>query len=308
MGSTSFWQAEADATAYPSLSGRVTADVAIIGAGITGTALALCLARAGLRPAVVEARAVASGASGRNGGFLLGGTSEAYAAARERYGIEMARRIWAFSVANHETLAGLIEEMHAGGWQTGYARTGSLRIASSEAEMAEIRESARLLAADGWAAEVLERESLPAPLRSTYLGASLHPGDGEVQPVRMVQGLARLAAASGARIYERSAAHAVAMGHDGVTVTTDGGAISAGSLVWATNAWLADDSLRTGFPWLAAAIHPTRGQMLATAPVTDRLFEMPCYANYGYQYWRQLPDGRLVVGGWRNLVPEVEIG
>ncbi len=49
---------------------------------------------------------------------------------------------------------------------------------------------------------------------------------------------------------------------------------------------------------------PTRGQMLATEPISERLFDCPIYAHYGYQYWRQLPDGRLLVGGWRDLAPD----
>ena len=55
-----------------------------------------------------------------------------------------------------------------------------------------------------------------------------------------------------------------------------------------------------GAEWLAQAITPTRGQMLSTAPVAERLFDCPCYADDGYQYWRQLADGRLAIGGWRN--------
>jgi gamma-glutamylputrescine oxidase len=40
--------------------------------------------------------------------------------------------------------------------------------------------------------------------------------------------------------------------------------------------------------------------MLATTPLDEELFTWPCYADEGFQYWRQLADGRLVIGGWRN--------
>jgi glycine/D-amino acid oxidase-like deaminating enzyme len=68
----------------------------------------------------------------------------------------------------------------------------------------------------------------------------------------------------------------------------------------ATNAWLPTIGAQFGADWLTRAITPTRGQMLVTAPAPDRLFDCPCYADDGYQYWRQLADGRLAVGGWRN--------
>ena len=50
-----------------------------------------------------------------------------------------------------------------------------------------------------------------------------------------------------------------------------------------------------------------RGQMLATAPAPPT-FDRPVYADHGFDYWRQLPDGRVVLGGWRNLDPASEVG
>jgi glycine/D-amino acid oxidase-like deaminating enzyme len=300
MGSVSYWQAEAGATAPRPLDARITADVAIIGAGITGVALALWLARAGLRPVALEAREIAAGASGRNGGFLLGGTAETYAAARERYGAERARRIWAYSAANNAQAVELAGELHERGVATGFARNGSLRIALTEAELNEIRRSVALLAEDGWNAELLDRAVLPERLRAAYLGASYHPLDAEIQPARFVRGLAALAEEAGAVFYDHSPVVAIAEDASGVIVTAPEGAISAASLTLATNAWLGESGALLGAGWLARAITPTRGQMLTTAPVADLELPCPCYADEGYQYWRQLPDGRLAVGGWRN--------
>jgi glycine/D-amino acid oxidase-like deaminating enzyme len=48
--------------------------------------------------------------------------------------------------------------------------------------------------------------------------------------------------------------------------------------------------------------------MLATAPVARRVFERPAYAHRGYRYWRQRADGRVLVGGYRNLALEQEVG
>ena len=45
---------------------------------------------------------------------------------------------------------------------------------------------------------------------------------------------------------------------------------------------------------------PVRGQMLATEPLGELLYERPHYARDGFDYWQQLPDGRLVVGGRRD--------
>ena len=46
------------------------------------------------------------------------------------------------------------------------------------------------------------------------------------------------------------------------------------------------------------------GQLTALREV--RFDPRPAYANYGYQYWRQTPDGRLLIGGWRNMSFDTE--
>jgi gamma-glutamylputrescine oxidase len=48
--------------------------------------------------------------------------------------------------------------------------------------------------------------------------------------------------------------------------------------------------------------------MLATAPHGTRLFPQPTYANRGYRYWRQTREGHILVGGWRDLASEEEVG
>ena len=68
-----------------------TVDVAIVGGGITGLACALTVAHGGRSVRVHEAREVASGASGRNGGFALRGGAMAYDVAREWMGADAAR-------------------------------------------------------------------------------------------------------------------------------------------------------------------------------------------------------------------------
>lgn len=305
MGSTSYWQAETDSHAPPApppspLAGDVTADVLVIGAGITGTAAALWLAREGARVVVLEGRAVAASASGRNGGFLLGGTADTYAATIARHGRALARRAWAFSVQNQRLAADLLEELAWNGWSCGYQRNGSMLLAANESELEAIWESIRLLLEDGYEAIQLDAGELPSRIRGTYLGGAYHPSDGEVQPAQLVRGLAYLARRSGAIIYEGSTVTGLVEAGAEVVARTPGGTVRAGHAVLATNARLPELLDQVGATWLGARVRPTRGQVLATAPVKEEVFTCPCYADEGYQYWRQLPDGRLVVGGWRN--------
>jgi gamma-glutamylputrescine oxidase len=59
---------------------------------------------------------------------------------------------------------------------------------------------------------------------------------------------------------------------------------------------------------LERVIKPRRGQVLATAPIAREVAKHPSYAHYGYQYWRQTADGRLVIGGWRDVDLDAETG
>ena len=311
MGSTSLWQFEMKETgkaiSTDPLQGTVDTEVAVIGAGITGTATALWLARAGIQVRVLETRSIAAGASGRNGGFIAYGTTALYSNTTQRYGREQARRLWAFTIQNHQFLKGFIDELEQSGWSCSYRRNGSMKLALNEPELEQVIESASLLNEDGWEVQVVHRNDLPMRLRNAYFGGAYYPANGEFHPVRFVTGLALLAQQAGSVFHSESQVIGISANEDGILLQTSGGTVHARTLVLATNAWLPELGALVGANWLSSCIFPTRGQIIATEPVSEQLFPCPCSADEGYQYWRQLPDGRLVVGGWRNRSFDTEL-
>src|SRR2546429_3639353 len=103
---SSYWlAAERPRVDVRPLDGR--ADVAVVGGGVTGCACARLLAASGLRVRPHEARQIASGASGRNGGFALRGGAPAYEAARAQLGRDQARALWQLTERYLDRLAQL---------------------------------------------------------------------------------------------------------------------------------------------------------------------------------------------------------
>jgi gamma-glutamylputrescine oxidase len=265
-----FWLAESRPSVDSSELDHV--DVAVIGAGITGCACAAALAAEGKGVRVYDARGIGEGASGRNGGFALRGAAARYDVARETYGADAARELW----RRTERAVDLLESL-AG---DAFRRSGSLRLAADVEERVEIRAEYDALREDGFAAEW--RDELPH-LRPDFRGAIFHPTDGAVQPAGVVQRLAVRAAAAGASFAPRHRIESLGdVGADEIVIATDG-------------------SGRGLLPELDDALWPARGQVVATERLPERLFDCPHYARHGFDYWQQLRDGRIVLGGFRDF-------
>ncbi len=267
-----FWLEE-PAPALPDVRLTGAPEVEIVGGGVTGCACALELAEAGTRVRLHEAREIAGGASGRNGGFALRGGAAAYDITAESIGRGPARELW----RQTETALDRLESL-AG---DAFRRTGSLRLAFDEEEREALQIEFETLREDGFAAEWVG----PGP---RFAAAIFHPPDGSLQPARFVRRLAVAAAEAGAELREHSRVGSLdELEADRVVVATDGypsGLLGA----------------------LEGLIIPTRGQMIATEPLADRLFDCPHYSRHGFDYWQQWPDGRLLAGGFRDTAMDSE--
>ncbi|HEY4347057.1 MAG TPA: FAD-dependent oxidoreductase [Gaiellaceae bacterium] len=260
--------------------GQRPVDVVVVGGGVTGCSCALTLARGGLRVRLLEAHEIAGGASGRNGGFALRGGCPSYDDARVTLGVPAARSLWRLT---ERALDGM--EQLAGG---ALRRVGSLRLAVDQAERDEIARECEALQADGFHAEWLD--PLPGSLGELFAGGFLHPGDGALDPAVWVRRLAGHAAAAGAELVE----------HAPVT-REELDQLDAQAIVIAV-----DGMTEVLVPELAPWVVPMRGQVLATEPLPEQISDRPHYARGGYDYWQQLPNGRLILGGRRDTSLETE--
>jgi len=253
-------------------------DVAVVGGGVTGCACARVLAEAGLSVRLHEARRIAEGASGRNGGFALRGGAAPYDVSVEAIGRERAAVYWRSTEQALDRIEALAGDA--------FARTGSLRLAGDVEEAEQLRREYELLREDGFAVEW--RDELADPVRRLFAAGMFHPSDAAVQPARWTRRLAALATDAGVDIREETRVESLdELEAEHVVVATDG--YPSGLL-----------------GPLEGLIIPTRGQMIATEPLPERLFDCPHYSRHGFDYWQQREDGRILAGGFRDTALDDE--
>lgn len=258
----------------PSLQREVSTDICVIGLGGSGLAAVHRLLELGQRVIGLDAGMVAGGAAGRNGGFLLAGPADFHHDAVLNVGRERAVALYRRTLAEMDRME--LETPAA------IRREGSLRVAASEEEVADCRRQLEAMRAD----------DLPADWYNGIEGTGLRiPTDGVFHPLRRCRTMALRALVRGAALFEQSAAIEIS----GSEVRTPDGLVRCRSVIVAV-----DGRLELLLPELVGRVRTARLQMLATAPTRDIHSPYAVYSRYGYEYWQQLADGRIAIGGMRD--------
>ncbi|MCG7506750.1 NAD(P)/FAD-dependent oxidoreductase [Mesorhizobium retamae] len=281
---------------YPALDGDRQADVVIIGGGFTGLSAAAHLAKAGTNVVLLESHRFGDGASGRNGG-QLGTGQRAWAEELEsEYGFTRAKAL--FDLAE-EAKAHLIDFSAANGIEIDYM-PGQLSVAHKPRYVDDYKAHAEIMATrfDYPHIQFMDARETAERLGSTlYHGGSRDSGTGHIHPLKLVIGTARVAAAAGAHIFEKSPATGISAQGGKVKVTTARGAITADKCLLAANAY--GGNLE---PVSAAHIMPIGSFIGATVPLGDELKVLPGGesvddSRFVVRYFRKSKDNRLLFGG-----------
>ena len=291
MSSLAYWL-DSPYEPRPTLEGRVEVEACVIGGGVGGLSCARRLAEHGIETLVLERGTVAGGASGRNGGFLLAGVAAFHNDARDLYGRERNRRIYARTVEAQQEIYALAEALGLG---DAVRRVGSLRVAVTEEEAERVRGQVDALREDGFPGELVERDELPPVLRRRGLCACLVDHDAALHPARWYRALAEAAERAGARIHEGAAVTGPVPAPGEGEVQTERGSVRARHVIVA-----ADGALPALVPEYQGRVRPRRLHMVASEP-TQRVVEQLVYPRWGYEYFQQRPDGRLLLGGFSDL-------
>ncbi|HSV19167.1 MAG TPA: FAD-dependent oxidoreductase [Casimicrobiaceae bacterium] len=185
----SIWQAAAQPVSFDALERSIKADVAIVGAGITGVLCAHALVDRGLRVAVLEAGRVGESSTGNSTGNL-------YALVGERHGA-LDRKAAAQLCAARGQAVDLIENLVEGHEiDCGFVRCPWVMHASQAGHPALA--DARELAAAAGLPTRRATDLLPFPVADSVVV----DGQAQFDPLRFTKGLAARLASDECRIYE----------------------------------------------------------------------------------------------------------
>jgi glycine/D-amino acid oxidase-like deaminating enzyme len=270
----------------PALDGDREADVCVVGAGYTGlwTAYELLRADPSLAIVVLEREVAGFGASGRNGGWVLGEVSTG-SRQREAAGEDAV-------AALERAIQATVDEVGAAcareGIDCDFVKGGSLTVAQTDPQLARLRRAPR--------GELLEVDEAAARVRVAGLrGARYTPHCARVQPAKLVRGLAAAVERHGATIHERTTALDIAPR----SVRTPTGTVRARWVVRATEGYTA------ALPGLERSLLPLSSSMIVTEPLDAATWAQIGWAGcetlddaaHAYIYAQRTADGRIAIGG-----------
>jgi glycine/D-amino acid oxidase-like deaminating enzyme len=258
------YQSPKPALNQPVLRGTHRFDCAVIGGGFTGLSTALHVARSARTVAVVEAREVGWGGSGRAFGQVVPYSKHDESDVLRHFGPEWGERLITNLAAGPELVFSLIDQHSIACEPT---RSGLIFAAHARSAEASLARRAEFWKARGVTLGSPRGEAMFEETGSRFYRAGLlEPRGGTVNPLAYARGLARAALSAGAVIHEQSPA--IRLDPEGASwrVTTPEGEIIAQHIVIATDAYT--DGL---WPGLAQSVIPLRAYQVVSAPLPHNM-------------------------------------
>src|SRR5438445_6195351 len=284
------------ASARPPLTYDLDVDVCVVGAGLAGLTAAREIARRGWSVVVVEGRRIAWSASGRNDGFLLPGFAASMDRLISRVGLEHAKALWALSEMGLKYVRTTIAEARMPGVApiAGWLKASKVDNGDEVSATVELYREELGAEVEAWSTERV-REILNT---NHYFHAMHLPRAFHIHPLNYALGLAELAEAAGARIFEDTPALAIDVEGVRKRIVTPSARVRAGHIVLAGNVRLG--SLQ---PRIAGTVVPIWSYTITTAPLGPRLAEAIAYrgavtdTDLANNHYRILGNDRLLWSG-----------
>lgn len=276
---------------YPRLQGRVTADVLIVGAGITGALIADELTRAGMRVVVLDRRDVAGGSTSASTALLQYEMDSSLRELQEWCGPETAQALYWSGIDAIHALQKVCGELPDSG---GFQSRPSLYMASTLKDLEELQLEYLARQAIDLPVEFWGESAIRSAFDFTAPGALFSKGAGEVDPYRLTHALLRRVTSAGGLVFDRTEVSNHEASETSVRFTTTDGEVKAKCAVIA-----AGYESESFLPKPVASFHSTY------AFVSEPLTAFPGWHERcllwetarPYLYMRTTADDRLLAGG-----------
>jgi len=295
----SYWLTEKINVSSEDLTDKAHFDVIIVGAGIAGLSVAYWLEKLNpnLNVAIIEKTQIGIGASGRNAGFVTCGSAEHFYKLEKQFGLNKATEIWKFSEKNRELLKSeIIEDDSA---SVNFLSTGSCTVAPSEDDWQRYHSLAATMKSVDIDVELIDEKYLGSHYGvRNFSGAIQYIHDGVIHPIKLLSKikskLHKTKFIFGTEVHGLESA-----GLDWSLRLKDKN-VTANKVIFCLNGYS-----NTALSELTDIVKPQRGQVILTEPL-PHFVQGPCYLTKHLCYFRQLPTGELLIGGFRNHDIEAE--
>lgn len=276
-------------------------DVVIVGAGITGLSMAYWMNQEdpSLKIAILEKGRVGFGASGRNAGFITCGSVEHFNRLIGKHGLQEAVEIWRFSEKNLDLL---MEHIIQGDNDAiDFKKGGTYSLAAHESEFNELKKVAGIMTDLKIPAEIYNDDEVRKLVGATnFVGGIKYVDDAYTNPIKLLN---KMLTKINATVIEMTEASEVVQTSEGTRIVkTDNGDFECSMVAYALNGYSPVMN-----KYFDDKIYATRAQILMMEKV-PHFMEGPCYANFFLDYFRQMPTGELLIGGFRQLEKTTEVG
>lgn len=222
--SRTYWEATCASPRFPALSGDIHVDVAIVGGGIVGISAARALKDRGLTIAVVEARRVGRGVSGKATAKVSSQHGTRYTTIGEKFGEESARL---YADAQQAGLRSIEEAVRRFGIDADLERSPAFVYTRDEKQVGKLEDEVELAQKLGLPASLTTDTGLPFDV----LAAMRWDDQAQFHPIKYVAGLAATIPGDGCHVFEDSRV----IEWEPKRIATAEGSVKARHVVMATN-------------------------------------------------------------------------
>jgi len=281
-------------TNYPVLNEELTTDICIVGGGFSGVSAGLHLSELGYKVVIIEANKIGWGATGRNGGEIIGGFS-GDDIMQKKYDAKYTDMLWNMRWEGNDIIRKRVEKYHI----DCDLKWGYLDVAIKKRHIQDLKFSYEDMQNHNYPHQISlltgdETKNLIGT--NEYIGGLLNMGNGHLHSLNLCIGEAKAAESLGTLIYEKSPVLRIEKNNK-PKVYTSKGSVTANSLLLTGNAYHHFDKKMQNF------IIPVNSFVIATEPLSNEIINKinpqdlaVCDPNYILEYFRLTGDKRLLFG------------